>query len=79
MPTDTRSGRRGNRPLEARMPADERDLLIRLAEAQGTTASEIVRAYIRYHIGVPGAELPPRPEVTRHDLQPRAVTDGDGR
>ena len=72
MSPDTRTGRRGNRPLEARMPAWKRQLFMELAHRQGTTAADWVNQFVDYMIGEPGAELPTRPEIVRDDL---AVTN----
>lgn len=76
MPNDTRSGRRGNRPLEVRMPETERHLDAAIAANAGTTVPDVVREFLRWWRGEPGATCPVRPDITRDDLKPSTVNEG---
>lgn len=72
MTATTRTGRRGNRPLEVRMPATTRRLLQDVAAAQGSDASKVVSQFVAWWLNEPGAELPPRPMLD--DQRPQAAT-----
>jgi hypothetical protein len=71
----SRHGKSDNRPLAVRMKPAKKALLHEMAAASGTTASTLVQQFTDWWMGVPGAELPQRPEVIRDDL--RAAASGD--
>lgn len=68
MTTDTRTGRRGNRPLEVRIPKDELALNQEIAAALDTTVPAQVREFLAYMRGEID-ECPVRPAIARDDLR----------
>lgn len=63
MASDPRNQRRGNRPLEVRMPPDFKARLQAAAHNVGSDPSKITKELLAWWLREPGAELPERPEV----------------
>ncbi|TCO57152.1 hypothetical protein EV192_106629 [Actinocrispum wychmicini] len=62
MASDPRNERRGNRPLEVRMPLEFKARLQATTHNAGTDPSKITKQLLAWWLREPGAELPPRPE-----------------
>lgn len=52
----------GNHKLAIRMEEEPKAKFVAAAYNEGTTAADLVRQFISWWLGEPGAELPPRPD-----------------